>query len=147
MSKALIQLQMTLYRCLYVIKKLSDPLLNDQAQICWCLWSVILKGQLVSTPWPDCAALFDYIVNKPSRLVISQQETYQKQYFNKNFICKFNQRKQTFSLCNHTLLSWSLLIIFCIYVFIKYVVLIANSCNVHVLYKIIFCNKFDLFWT
>jgi hypothetical protein len=44
-------------------------------------------------------------------------------------------------------LSWSFLIIFCIYFPFWLIILTVNSCNVHVLYKIIFSNKHDLFWT
>ncbi len=48
---------------------------------------------------------------------------------------------------SHAELSWPLNYLLSIVSFQLSFVLIVNNCYVHVLYKIIFSNKFDLFWT
>ncbi len=64
-----------------------------------------------------------------------------------NTICKFNQCKQAFSL-EPSLIKLDTLdcILYRCFHFNQFH-LIVNSCNVHVLYKKILSNKFDLFWT
>ncbi len=79
-------------------------------------------------------------------IIICLNTSLWKQYKFEKHLCKFNQHKLMIFSSRPCLIKLAALNYLLYIIPFQLVILIVNSCNVHVLYKIIFTIKLDLFW-